>query len=111
MTDDTDRDLHEAFDALRRATQAPAFSGTLDGLARHQPRAARLRRSVVGVAVAAVVAAVLVFGLIRSRGRPPSLVDLASAHWEAPTDFLLRTPGAELLRTMPTLTSEGRLLP
>jgi len=38
-------------------------------------------------------------------------VSLAAARWEAPTDFLLRTPGAELLRMLPTFTTEGRLLP
>jgi hypothetical protein len=40
-----------------------------------------------------------------------ALVDLASVRWEAPTDFLLRTPGTELLRTVPTFTLEGSLEP
>jgi hypothetical protein len=111
MTDDTDRDLHEVFQVLRRATEAPAFRGTVASLARRRARVARLRRSVVGVAVAAAAAALVIFGLIRPQGRRAVLVDLAAAHWEAPTDFLLRTPGAELLRTIPTFTSEGRLLP
>jgi hypothetical protein len=112
MTDDSDRDLHAAFQTLRRATEAPAFRGTLDGLARRRARAARLRRRVVGVGFAAAAAAALViFGLVRPQGRRAVLVDLAAAQWEAPTDFLLRTPGAELLRTIPTFTSEGRLLP
>jgi hypothetical protein len=112
MNDDNDRDLHEAFQTLRRATKAEEFRGTLAGLARRRSRAARLRRSVLGVAVAAaVVAALVIFGLIRPREQRGALVDLATAHWEGPTDFLLRTPGAELLRTIPTFTSEGRLLP
>jgi len=42
-------------------------------------------------------------------GKRVALVDLATTHWEAPTDFLLRTPGAELLRTVPRFTTGGRI--
>jgi hypothetical protein len=43
-------------------------------------------------------------GAIRS-GTPPPLAPavMRSVRWEAPTDFLLRTSGGELLRTVPSI--------
>jgi hypothetical protein len=97
---------------LRREAGAgtPEFRDILAGLARRRGRAARRRRRVAVLAAAAVAALVL-FGVVRPSGQRAALVDLAAAHWEAPTDFLLRTPAAELLRTLPTLTTDGRIMP
>src|SRR5439155_1510621 len=77
---------------------------------RPDPEAVRRRGRVAGLAVAAA-AALLLFAVLRPGGRRKVLVDLDAARWEAPTDFLLRTPGAELLRAVPRLILEGRLLP
>ncbi len=103
---DDDRDLRERFQALRRedSGRTPSFQTTLvTGRARRAAESAPRRRALglaVATAVAAGVALVLLFS---QHGRPGVAVDLATAHWEAPTDFLLRIPGDELLRTVPQL--------
>ena len=97
-------DLKERFDDLRRETaaRAPSFHATLEGVAARRRAAPRHRARWLGAAVA--VSAVLVFLLTR-RGQPDTrmAIDLASARWHAPTDFLLALPGEELLRTVPRL--------
>ncbi len=112
MTLDSDHDLRARFQALRRDTElaAPVFDATMSGVPRRRSRAARARRRVAAIAFGATAAAALLVVLGPHR-KATVLVDLAAAHWEAPTDFLLRAPGAELLRTVPTFTLEGRLLP
>src|SRR5438552_1689187 len=54
-------------------------------------------------AAAAVIAALGVTVVLAGRGRRGIPIDLARARWQAPSDFLLRVPGAELLRTVPEL--------
>ncbi len=112
MTDDADRSLYEQYHVLRREAGAgtPEFRDILAGLARRRERVARQRRRVTVLAVAAFATLVLL-GVVRPNGQRAALVDLAAARWEAPTDFLLRTPGAELLRTVPTFTTDGRIMP
>ena len=53
------------------------------------------------VAVAAVVIFV-VLGIVVSHHRRPPLTE-SIVTWKAPTDFLLRTPGSELLSTVPQI--------
>jgi hypothetical protein len=100
---DDETDLKERFGDLRRETAArtPSFHTTLAAAARRRA-APRHRALWLGAAVA--VSAVLVFLLAR-RGQPGArmAIDLASARWHAPTDFLLALPGEELLRTVPRL--------
>jgi ferric-dicitrate binding protein FerR (iron transport regulator) len=112
MTDDAERALHERFRALRNHAEAgaPEFRDTLDRLAQRRPRTVRRRRTLGAITVVAAAALVL-FVVVRTGGKRPGFVDLAATSWEGPTDFLLRTPGAELLRTIPTFTAAGRLLP
>jgi hypothetical protein len=112
MTNDGERDLRSQFQALRRDTAlgTPAFGATLSGVTERRRRAARARRQVAAIALGAT-AAVLLFAVLAPHHKRAALVDLASVRWEAPTDFLLRTPGTELLRTVPTFTLEGRLEP
>ncbi len=113
MTDETDRELREQFHALRgdAGAGAPAFGDTVAAVARRRERVRRLRRRVSVVSAAAATVVVL-FAVRAPGGKQAVPVNLASQGWEAPTDFLLRTPGAELLRTIPTfITIEGRLLP
>ena len=63
----------------------------------------RLRPFVVGAAAAVVIAAVWV-AKTRSFSHYTATPTIATiAAWRAPTDVLLRTPGSELLGTMPTL--------
>ncbi len=113
MTDDRDRALHELFGALRgeAAAGAPEFHDALTGVARRRERIRRARRRMAGItaAVAATAVALVILAWPITGGKRIALVDLATTRWEAPTDFLLRTPGAELLRTVPTFTPGGRI--
>jgi hypothetical protein len=111
MSGDSDRELRERFLTLRRETGAGAvdFRAALAS-ARRREHAAQLRRRIGTIALVTTAAVV---GLLVARPgrRQAGLVDLASVRWVAPTDFLLETPGAELLRVTPTFTTQGRLVP
>jgi hypothetical protein len=105
MSDD-DRDLRDRFAHLRAEDRAgvPAF--------RAPSAAARWSWSPRLVVAAAIVLIALV--LARPDATPPRLaheVDLGAAAWRSPTDFLLVTPGRELLRSVPTLGSPETLAP
>lgn len=99
--DPSDLDLRERFAALRREVEAHTPPLALPEAP--LPRA----RPLPAWAAAAAVAAVIVGALWLLRGRDvrgtPDLGQqlLASAQWVAPTDFLLETPGRELLRGVP----------
>ena len=56
------------------------------------------------VIAAAVAIAIIAYSLAHSRSFSPSTATPAIATWRAPTDVLLRTPGSELLGTMPALS-------
>jgi len=98
--DQTERDLRTAFAALRRenAAGAPSFAATLAGA-----RSRAVRRRLPLFAVAATIAAALLLVVVLRDRRPGLTIDLATVRWEAPTDFLLALPGAELLRAVPPL--------
>lgn len=85
--------LPAAFDALRRqeAATAPPFGPMWR---------ARARRSFAPrLAFAAVLLVVIVATFVLRPERPqPSI-----SAWKAPTDFLLQTPGRELLQSTPEL--------
>ncbi len=89
--------LRAGFAALRReeAEQAPPFAG-LWGRKVHSGR----RRWGWFVATACVLIAAAVFW-IRLRQPEPSNTVASITEWKAPTDFLLETPGSELLRSVP----------
>jgi hypothetical protein len=85
--------LREAFDVLRKeeAASAPRFD-------RMSP--ARAPRSFVPrLAFAAMVLIIVSLFVFRPAQKPqPSITA-----WKAPTDFLLQTPGRELLQSTPEL--------
>jgi hypothetical protein len=103
-----DRDLRERFDAMRRDDEgaSPAFNPMWDRAAR---RAASRqftissRQALWAAAGAAFLAGATI--IYRAASPPPKTVSeevaRAFAEWKAPTDFLLRTPGRELLETVP----------
>ena len=100
MNDD-DRDLRARFEQLREEdrTRVPAFRAP-------QPGKAPQRWSVRPVAAAAAVILIALVLAWPTR-RPPAVgrqgVDLSVVAWQSPTDFLLITPGSELLRTVPAV--------
>ncbi|HXI62893.1 MAG TPA: hypothetical protein VNH14_00135 [Gemmatimonadales bacterium] len=101
MIDRDEHELRERFAALRReeSAGAPEFRRML-AAARTRPRSGR--RDVGFLAAAALVLIAFVAILtVRHEHRTP--VDLAGVRVHAPTDFLLKLPGAELLRTVPRL--------
>jgi hypothetical protein len=65
----------------------------------------------------AVAAAIVLIALLLARPdrTPPSMasqvVDLGTAAWQSPTDFLLITPGSEILRSVPAVGSPGDWTP
>src|SRR5258708_2211330 len=97
-----DKDLRDRFAALRREdeAQAPDFVVLT---ARRRPQSVG-KFIVVGACVVAIVGGVF---LLRPIPRKPAQVsggNIASiTDWKAPTDFLLETPGRELLRTVPVI--------
>jgi hypothetical protein len=112
MTANHDARLRDAFQALRQedATGVPSFAATLAAARARTPHAPRPVRPRwhFAAAAAAVVASVLVVLLLTRRGQHDAVL-----RWEAPTDFLLQLPNADLLRTVPQLgrvNLEGRIL-
>jgi hypothetical protein len=102
MTDDTD--LRRKFESLRRESgrRTPDFDQVLQ---RSRPPDTS-GRFALGV-VAGVVVVVAAVAIVRVGDRPtrPSQSDRSAfiLAWKAPTDFLLQTPGEELLRTIPRI--------
>ena len=103
MIESKEDELRERFTALRREDAAglPPFSKTVAAARGRRAAPGRGRLLVLATAAALVVAA-LVF-VFRGHDRPHMTIDLAAVRLHAPTDFLLKLPGADLLRTVPRL--------
>ena len=103
MADDEDQELQRRFAALRREEQeaTPPFRRVWAAA-----QTSRRPRTRARFAVAATVAAV-VLGLLWLRTgtgpAPESGTSPSIAQWRSPTDFLLVTPGRELLSTVPAI--------
>ncbi|AHG88945.1 hypothetical protein J421_1408 [Gemmatirosa kalamazoonensis] len=103
MTRPDDDDLRARFATLRRAELGAA--PPLDALL-VRPRVRRRLATRAALAAAAVLLVALLGIRLAARRTedvrrpPPSIVA-----WRSPTASLLRTPGEELLRTVPTLRS------
>jgi hypothetical protein len=102
MSED-ERDLRDLFARLKaeeRPHVAPFRAPTR--------RAPRRPLWVPRIAVAAAIA-LIAFMLARPDHPPRNVafetVDLGAAIWRSPTDFLLITPGSELMRTVPAVGS------
>ena len=93
--------LRRRFAVLRREEeqQAPEFGRLWQAGA-----GARRRQTRWFAAAACTLVALLALLWIRSVQRRPDDKTVASiTEWKAPTDFLLETPGSELLRTVPEI--------
>lgn len=109
MFDEREReqDLRHRLEELRRSDDlgAPTFRSVRDraDAARAGSRPVRASRAWIlfaGVTAAAVLTLLFLRPGIR---RPPARgeVAVAVADWKSPTDFLLETPGSELLERLP----------
>jgi hypothetical protein len=109
MIERDDQHLKRAFEALRRkeAAGGPLFQATV--AAARARRAGVPRRRALGLAavVVAAVIALVVASTRRIRTSDRLEIDLATVRWQAPTDFLLKLPGVELLRSVPQLGPRG----
>jgi len=96
MNDDR---LHAAFTELRRQETAhvPPFN-RLWGAAALRGDGRRGRRPSTRLAFALLILIVLAV-IIRHHSTP----QISITEWRAPTDFLLKTPGQELLTSVPNL--------
>jgi hypothetical protein len=99
-----DRDLRDLFARLRESDRrlAPDCERLLQRARRQSPP--RLALAGAGLAVAVMAAALLV--MTRLADKPDgdavtSSIPTSITYWRAPTDFLLDTPGRDLLRTIP----------
>jgi hypothetical protein len=110
MTDSIERALRARFRALRAADDAtaPAFERLVDPSLlerRRRQRRLRWRHGSMAMAVVAILAAVALRDRLRSvPDETLPFIDLGAVYWHAPSDFLLETPGRDLLRGVPTFT-------
>ena len=101
---DHDRPLRELFARLKQEDRArtPSF----------RTPARRVRTRPVWVPRVAIAAAIALVAIVLARPDHPSrnvpVVDLGAATWRSPTDFLLVTPGSDLMRTVPAFGSPDR---
>src|SRR5437867_3640560 len=102
--------LKQLFADLRQQDErtTPSFGATWhSAMARSEavrPSLAWFRLSTLTAVLIGVAVAVSVF-LPRSRTEPRQAqpVSLTISQWQSPTDFLLTTPGEQLLKTVPQL--------
>ena len=98
-----DRDLRALFARLREEdrVRVPAFRAPRAGKA---PQWKGIGRVAVAAAVI-LIALMLAWPDRRPSTVPRQVVDLGATAWQSPTDFLLITPGSDLLRTVPAVGS------
>jgi hypothetical protein len=98
-----DKDLRERFAALRREEEAQAPDFVVLTGRRQRQRVAKL--IPISVCLAAILAAAifLVRPVLQKPVQKPVGAVASITEWKAPTDFLLETPGRELLRNVPAI--------
>jgi len=109
---DDETDLRGLFAALRRQDSAktPAFETLLAGAAAGRGRRRPWPRGGGLLAAASLVVAALAAVAVLRAPPPPARV-VSIEEWRAPTDFLLRTPGREILETVPLIGERPSLAP
>lgn len=103
-TGNDDRNLRDRFAALRADDErlAPDFRRAFMGPA--PPRRARYRGLALS-GLAALVALAFFFGRYGGDRAPDhsAVVEPSISRWRSPTDFLLETPGRQLLQALPAV--------
>jgi hypothetical protein len=95
-----DRDLYEAFQALRREEEAGVPRFALPAVAAH----GRYPLAVATACLIAVLAAALwLMPGHHARSGRPERAAASITSWTPPTDFLLKTPGRELVEGVPSI--------
>ena len=102
MNDD-DRELRDMFARLRREDHSHVPPFRLPASRPVSPWALPVK--VAAAAAVVLVAVVLAVPDSGQRRSPIPPVNPGDAAWHSPTDFLLITPGRELLRTIPPIGS------
>ena len=99
-----ENEIRRRFEQLREndRVRAPSFAQIYGRTrARSSSRATpRVRPLLIDALVAVVIGAILLW---HEQSSSPSPATETIATWRAPTDVLLKTPGSELLGTMPAL--------
>jgi hypothetical protein len=106
-----DPDLRDAFVAWRRreAIRAPGFEAILQRSSAVSRRPPWRGAALACLGLAALTAVVWRFAPTPTPvARPASALSLTD--WRSPTDFLLSTPGSELLHAMPDIGEPHSLL-
>jgi hypothetical protein len=103
---DQEKRLRALLDEAHRGDRAPPFRRIWEAA-----RAGDRRRRPLWVAVPALAAVVLLLvWTTRPQVAPtPASQQIPSLEWSGPLDFLLQTPGSELLNTVPTFNSDRSL--
>ena len=98
-------ELRHRFTQLREADRerAPSFAETYVRSRSRQSRSAIQRVRPLAIIAAAAAVLIVATWQANTRSFSPSTATPTIATWRAPTDALLRTPGSELLGTMPAL--------
>jgi hypothetical protein len=97
----SDDSLRRAFSELRESERA--FAPALDTVLARQ-RKIQPRRMMPSVLVVALVASVITAVFVLRRPSRDS-VSISISEWRAPTDVLLRTPGVEIISSVPSVRS------
>jgi hypothetical protein len=100
-----DRDLRDRFATLRREETAspPEFERLLRRAPRPRPEYPRIVLAAT-LGFAFTIAAILALRpTFQVRRLVPGGTALSITQWTPPTDFLLDTPGSDLLRTVPAI--------
>jgi hypothetical protein len=111
-TEGDDRDLREAFAKLRGEERARAtpFAALLRAARERRIQEPRAAFAPILVGVAMLAASVFIAHHLFRSAPPPPGVEIALANWVEPTAFLLKTPGQELLQTVPAFGGEPTLI-
>ena len=98
---DSDDMLRRRFAVLRREEeqQAPEFATLWMTRAGTRPGCGRW----IAAPACALIALLALFWMRSAQRRPDNKTVASITEWKAPTDFLLETPGRELLRTVPEI--------
>jgi hypothetical protein len=98
---DSDDMLRRRFSVLRREEEqhAPEFARLWHGRADARRRQTRW----FAAASCALIALLALLWMHSAQRRPAERTVASITEWKAPTDFLLETPGRELLRTVPEI--------